>query len=99
MGTNPNAPVCVLHPYTSRLSLTLLSPVRYNIDIQDPSLTPQQKASVIAEAINLDYLFFENEQPVCWYNEANKTCEILLCLCYCYGCLCPCKCIIPTKSD
>lgn len=81
------------------LCIALCTPVdTYDITLSDPSLTPQQKASIIAEAINLDFLFFENEQPLCRYNEASKNCEILCCLCYCYGCLCPCKCIIPTKE-
>ena len=30
----------------------------YDIDFTDPAMSPQQKAAVIGEAVNLDYLFF-----------------------------------------
>ena len=70
----------------------------YNLDFTDPNLTPQQKAQVIGDAIHLDYLFFDQEQPLCRYNESNNTIEILLCLCYCFGCLCPIKLCIPTSN-
>jgi hypothetical protein len=71
----------------------------YNLDFTDPNMTPQQKAQVIGDAVHLDYLFFDQEQPLCRYNESNDTIEILLCLCYCFGCLCPIKLCIPTKQN
>lgn len=71
----------------------------YNLDFTDPNLTPQQKAQVIGDAIHLDYLFFDQEQPLCRYNDSNDTLEILMCLCYCYGCLCPIKLCLPAKQN
>ena len=70
----------------------------YNLDFTDPNMTPQQKAQVIGDAVHLDYLFFDQEQPLCRYNEQTDAIEILLCLCYCFGCLCPIKLCIPTKN-
>ena len=67
----------------------------YDLTFNDPNMTPQQKATVIAESVALDYMFFDQEQPLCRYNESAKQCEILMCLCYCFGCLIPCKCICP----
>ncbi len=86
---------------TAGFCIALCSPVdTYDLTFKpEVGLTPTQKASVIAEAVNHDYLYFENEQPLCYYNPESKNIEILLCNAYCYGCLCPCKAIIPTKDD
>lgn len=87
-------------PGCQGLLIAMCTPIdTYLIDFTDASMTPTNKAQVIAEAIHLDFLFFENEQPVCRWNEQQKQCEILLCLCYCYGCLCPCKIILKGKDQ
>ena len=68
----------------------------------DSQLTPQQKALIMSEVVHLDYMFFEADKGLCWYEERGpqqKQCVILCCLCYCYGCLCPCKCIIPLNDN
>ena len=84
----------ILVSWASALHSALSSYVQ--LGFHHPNLTPQQKAQVIGDAIHLDYLFFDQEQPLCRYNDANDTIEILLCLCYCFGCS-PIKLCIPTK--
>ena len=86
-------------PGCGGLCAALCSPAdTYNIDFTDMNLTPQQKAQVIGEAVHLDFLFFEREQPLCRVNESNNCLEILFCNCYCIGCLCPIKLCIPLNG-
>lgn len=64
----------------------------YNLDFTEGhGMTPQQKGSIVAEMVHLDFLFFEAEQPLCHCNDDNTVCYLMLCTCYCVGALCPCE--------
>lgn len=65
---------------------------RYYIEFRDPSLTPQQKATLLGGLMLTDYMFFEQDNGMvsCRHKELTITC----CLYYCGGCICPCKCVL-----
>jgi hypothetical protein len=65
---------------------------RYYIEFRDPSLTPQQKATLLGGLMLTDYMFFEQDNGMvsCRHKELTITC----CLYYCGGCVCPCKCVL-----
>eukprot|EP00217_Crustomastix_stigmatica_P003852 CAMPEP_0183790614 /NCGR_PEP_ID=MMETSP0803_2-20130417/1218_1 /TAXON_ID=195967 /ORGANISM="Crustomastix stigmata, Strain CCMP3273" /LENGTH=302 /DNA_ID=CAMNT_0026034855 /DNA_START=49 /DNA_END=957 /DNA_ORIENTATION=- len=62
----------------------------FTLEITDPSVTPQQKASLISSLVHIDYMFFEKNIDMCGV-DGNGAFFINLCNCYCVGCLCPCK--------
>jgi hypothetical protein len=67
----------------------------YDLFTQDgfKALTPEQKAIVVAHAVQLDYRFFENDRPPVEVRQSDdgKSGVILCTLCdmYCFGATCP----------
>lgn len=67
----------------------------YDLFTQDgfKALTPEQKAMVVAHAVQLDYRFFENDHPPVEVRQSDdgKSGVILCTVCdmYCFGTTCP----------
>lgn len=64
----------------------------YRVDF-DTEATPEDKASMIATSILVDYMFFEIDNGLCTCKDDQIYCT--LSLCFCMGCLIPCNCICP----
>ena len=60
----------------------------FQFEIHDPSVTPQQRATLIGVLLLADYMFFERDIDQCGYNDGFY---INLCNCYCMGALFPCQ--------
>ena len=56
---------------------------------QEANLAPQQKAMMIASLVLVDYMFFEQDNGMCSYE--NGTLKFTLFESYCCGCLLPCS--------
>jgi len=61
------------------------------------NLSPQQKATMMASLILTDYMFFENDNGMC-YCEGSKL-HITLCNTYCCGHTCPWKIVLDGNSN
>ena len=61
------------------------------------NLSPQQKATMMASLILTDYMFFENDNGMC-YCEGSKL-HITLCNTYCCGHTCPCKVVLDGNNN
>jgi len=62
----------------------------FKIDF-DPAADPQMRATMMANMVLLDFMFFENEGLFdCGFENGGVFCSVRPCDCYCYGCLCPC---------
>jgi len=60
---------------------------------------PVLRATMMAQMVLLDYMFFENEGLFdCGEENGGCYCQIHCCDCYCYGCLCPCNLKCNTKD-
>jgi len=60
---------------------------------------PVLRASMMAQLVLLDFMFFENEGLFdCGFEEGGLYCKLHCCDCYCYGCLCPCSLKCNTKD-
>jgi len=68
----------------------------FDIQFKNQSITPQQKANVLAQMVHLDYMFFERDSDMC-YADGN-TFHIVFCNCFIYGCVCPCEIALSTSS-
>lgn len=55
---------------------------------EEAKLAPQQKATMIASLIVVDYMFFEQDKGMCDCSDGLK---ITFFECYCFGCVCPCN--------
>ena len=73
----------------------------YRMKLADTTLTPQQKSTLIAEMVHLDFMFFEQDNNFVYVRQRGNdtSVEILCCNCFCYGCLCPCKVVIPLNNN
>ena len=60
----------------------------FQFEVHDPSVTPQQRATLLGTLLLADYMFFERDIDQCGYDGG---CYINLCLCYCCGALYPCQ--------
>ena len=60
----------------------------FQFEIHDPSVTPQQRATLLGTLLLADYMFFERDIDQCGYDGG---CYINLCNCYCCGALYPCQ--------
>jgi len=62
----------------------------FDVQFTSKTVTPQQKANVLAHMIHLDYMFFERDNDMCFFAWWNGTLRITFCNCFIYGCVCPC---------
>eukprot|EP00899_Mesostigma_viride_P006214 jgi/Mesvir1/15594/Mv26140-RA.1 len=69
---------------------------KYTIEFIDPSLTPQQKATILGSALLLDFMFFEMDNGM--ISCRNQALTITCFNCYCAGCLWPCQCTLSNNS-
>jgi len=60
------------------------------------TLAPQQKAIMMASLILVDYMFFEQDNGMCKYED--KKIKITLYEWFCLGCVCPCNLNIPLEG-
>lgn len=65
---------------------------RYSIEFRDPSLTPQQKAALLASTLLTDMMFFELDNGMCQFQ--GNALKFTFFLCYCWGCMVPCSCTL-----
>jgi hypothetical protein len=56
----------------------------FDIQFKNPSMTPQQKANVLAQMVHLDYMFFERDSDMC-YTDKSGNCHIVFFNCFIYG--------------
>jgi len=68
----------------------------FDVQYKNPSITPQQKANVLAQMVLLDYMFFERDSDMCYSDSAGF--HIVFCNCFIYGCVCPCDITISNSS-
>jgi len=68
----------------------------YEVVFKSKSITPQQKANVLATMIHLDYMFFERDNDMV-YCEGNKL-HIVFFNCFVYGCVCPCELVLEASG-
>lgn len=69
----------------------------YEVSFNYKESTPIQKANLMAAMITKDYMFFERDNDMCYYE--NNACHIVFFNCFCYGCVCPCKAVINTNNS
>ena len=67
----------------------------FQFEIHDPSVTPQQRASLLGVLLLADYMFFERNLDQCGYNDGFF---INLCNCYFCGALFPCQLKLPKNG-
>jgi len=68
----------------------------YEVSFKSDTVTPQQKANVLASMIHLDYMFFERDNDMVYCRD--NALHINLCNCFIYGCVCPCEIVIQNKN-
>jgi len=76
--------------------------VRASQDFKDdPKITPLEKATLLGEAVHLDYMFFDQDNDFCRVEDTGGSIVVYInmCLCYCYGCLLPCELCIPIPKN
>jgi hypothetical protein len=75
---------------------------QYKIEMRNAKST-KDKAHILATAVQLDLLFFENDQQFCDVKGTDDgqgvIITITLCMWYCYGCLAPVQCCIVLKGN
>jgi len=73
----------------------------YDINMANGNFTPEQKATVMASAIHLDYMFFEQDPPPVQVESDGKNTIIIITLCqwYCYGCIVPIQVCLAISSE
>ena len=70
----------------------------FDVKFTAKDITPQQKANVLAQMIQLDYMFFERDNDVCNRTDDGGT-YISCCNCFVYGCVCPCGIKLGGKNE
>jgi len=61
----------------------------FSMEFKDPSLTVNQKATLLSTLFLIDYMFFEFDNGMLSCENGGIVCT--LCLCYCCGCLTACN--------
>ena len=64
----------------------------YEVEFTAKEITPEQKANVLATVIHLDYMFFERDNDMVYYDSQGL--HIVFFNCFCYGCVCPCQVVL-----
>jgi len=62
----------------------------FTLEITDPSMSPDQKASLLGSLVMLDYMFFERDSDGVKCEGGNPS--VNFCNFYFMGCIIPCKC-------
>lgn len=65
----------------------------FDVRFKNTSVTPQQKANMLAQMVHLDYMFFERDGDMC-YTDAGGNFHIVFFNCFIYGCVCPCQIVL-----
>lgn len=65
----------------------------FDVVFANKSVTPQQKATTLAQMVHLDYMFFERDNDICHRNPDGST-SIVFANCFMYGCICPCQLVL-----
>ena len=68
----------------------------YTLELHDPNVTPQQKASLLGSLLLLDYMFFERDNDMVRCEDGKL--KINICNTFCYGCLCPCEIVLQNNQ-
>lgn len=68
----------------------------YEVDFLSKSVTPQQKANVLATMVHLDYMFFERDNDMVYCDGDGL--HIVFFNCFCFGCVCPCECVLNNNN-
>lgn len=63
----------------------------FTLTFGDPNMTPEQKATLVAGTLLIDYMFYEGDGSF-QCNPLEKSCSITCCQMYCCGWIQPCKC-------
>jgi len=69
----------------------------YELEIHDPTITPQQRATLIGTALLMDYMFFEKDMD-CLKCDSQGNIVFNLFNMFCCGVLWPCTMSIPTRG-
>ena len=56
----------------------------FDVRFKNTSVTPQQKANMLAQMVHLDYMFFERDGDMC-YTDAGGNFHIVFFNCFIYG--------------
>lgn len=62
----------------------------------EAKLAPQQKATMIASLILVDYMFFEEDHGMCSCEDGLR---ITFFECYCMGFVCPCNLVLRKQNE
>eukprot|EP00052_Salpingoeca_macrocollata_P007505 m.60390 g.60390 ORF g.60390 m.60390 type:complete len:370 (-) comp16086_c0_seq1:55-1164(-) len=74
----------------------------YSVGPDFASLKPDEKAMVLANVIQLDYMFFENDLPPVYFVKGDGNSLVIVCTLfevYCAGCVWPCCIAIPVGGN
>lgn len=69
----------------------------WEVHFHSQDITPQQKANILSTMIHLDYMFFERDNDMCYYD--GDAWHIVFFNCFVYGCVCPCQLVLRNNSD
>jgi hypothetical protein len=71
----------------------------FKIHFSEEDPDPLMRATMMANMVLLDFMFFENEGLFdCGFEDGGVFCALRPCDCYCYGCLCPCVLKVNSKD-
>jgi len=70
-----------------------------NINTSTTKLTDTQKLNFLGSAVQLDFMFFEKDNDLCYVSDDGGCIYITLCNWYMCGLLCPVQACIPLKQD
>ena len=64
----------------------------HNQNMNRSGMTAEQKALLVSEIVQLDFMFYEQDQGCCYVEDKPDSVYIQVTACnmYCYGVLCPC---------
>jgi len=68
----------------------------YDVQFKNPSITPQQKANILGQMVHLDYMFFERDGDMCYF-DGDGNFHLVFFNCFIYGCVCPCQIVLSSS--